>query len=727
MKRPTPITTTSLPALVVVESPVKARTIARYLGDDYVVRSTKGHFADIPTNADAVDVAEGFRVTYEVLEASRSILESLADDLRHCSRLVLATDADREGEMIAALLVEFLQPSVPVERITFHAVTETAIREALDAPRAIDADLVAAARTRRILDRLFGYGVTDVMRRKVRYDTTAGRVQSPALRLIVEREYERRAFRPATYFDVEATLDVVPAITATLVAVDGTAVASGRHFDQHGQLTEVVERLDQMSAGKIAGELIAGSLEVVNVERTTRAIKPPAPFVLSTLVQEASGRLGIGSKELEMISSELFNRGHITYVRTDNPVHEPSSRTEIRALIAETYGAQWVAPMERFTSSGRKSVQGAHEAIRPTHLERTEPADLTPRQLDVYRLVWQRTVASQMVDARRITTTVTARTTVDGRVCDFRFSGSTYAERGFLLVYPSGRDDVEVPDVAVGDRLGVGAAEAVVHRTKPPARYTEASLVKTLEELGIGRPSTYVAIVKKLREGYVWSRRGDRALIPTLTAFAAHRVLSGYFADLISDGFTSDLEDRLDRVSTGDLSAQSVLDDFYRGAPPDRPGLEALVRTVTDELDPREVYVVSLGPHPETGEDVVVRAGRSDAKGARPYIKVGGRNVPLSDQTDLDDLGSEVLAELLTLPRVLGRDPETGQEIIVNVGRWGAYVDREGQSASVDRLSRLLTLSVDEARTLIEKRAERSARRASSSSTSRPRTSRRRR
>ncbi|MFM8381776.1 MAG: type I DNA topoisomerase, partial [Actinomycetota bacterium] len=698
-----------------------------YLGDDFMVRSTKGHFADIPTGADAVDVANGFHVNYEVLQESRSILESLASDLGRCSRLVLATDADREGEMIAALLVDFLQPSVPVERITFHAVTETAIREALETPRTIDADLVAAARTRRVLDRLFGYGVTDVMRRKVRYDTTAGRVQSPALRLIVEREYERQAFRPATYFDVEATVDCVPATTATLVAVDGVPVASGRHFDQHGRLTEAVERLDQASAEKIAGELIGTSLEVVNVETTTRSIKPPTPFVLSTLVQEASGRLGIGSKELEMISSELFNRGHITYVRTDNPVHEPSSRTEIRTLIAATYGSQWVEPTERFTSSGRKSVQGAHEAIRPTHLERIEPADLTARQLDVYRLVWQRTVASQMVDARRITTTVTGRATVDGRVCDFRFSGSTYAERGFLMVYPSGRDDVEIPDVAIGDRLGVGAAEAVVHRTKPPARYTEASLVKTLEELGIGRPSTYVAIVKKLREGYVWSRRGDRALIPTLTAFAAHRVLSGFFADLISDDFTSGLEERLDRVSTGDLSAESVLEGFYRGELPDRPGLETLIRTVTDELDPREVYVVSLGPHPTTGEEVVVRAGRSDAKGARPYVKIGDRNLPLSDQTDLDDLGAEVLVELLALPRVLGRDPETGQEIIANVGRWGAYVDREGQSASVDRLSRLLTLSVDEARALIEKRAERSARRESSTPSTRPRSSRRRR
>lgn len=727
MSHPTNITTTSRPTLLIVESPVKARTIARYLGDDFMVRSTKGHFADISTGADAVDVDHGFHVAYEVLQESRSILESLADDLRRCGRLVLATDADREGEMIAALLVEFLQPSVPVERITFHAVTESAIREALEAPRIIDADLVAAARTRRILDRLFGYGVTDVMRRKVRYDTTAGRVQSPALRLIVEREYERQVFVPATYFDVEATMDCVPAITAALVAVDGVPVASGRHFDQHGRLTEAVERLDQASAEKIAAELVGTSLEIVNVERTTRAIKPPPPFVLSTLVQEASGRLGIGSKELEMISGELFNRGHITYVRTDNPVHEPSSRTEIRVLIAETYGSQWVEPAERFTSSGRKSVQGAHEAIRPTRLGVTEPADLTARQLDVYRLVWQRTVASQMVDARRITTTVTGRATVGGRVCDFRFSGSTYAERGFLMVYPSGRDDVEVPDVAIGDRLGVGASEAVVHRTKPPARYTEASLVKTLEELGIGRPSTYVAIVKKLREGYVWSRRGDRALIPTLTAFAAHRVLSGYFADLISDDFTSGLEDRLDRVSTGEVSAESVLEDFYRGASPDRPGLETLIRTVTDELDPREVYVVSLGPHPMTGEEVVVRAGRSDAKGARPYVKIGDRNVPLSDRTDLDDLGSDVLVELLALPRVLGRDPETGQEIIANVGRWGAYVDREGQSASLDRLSRLLTLSVDEARTLIEKRAERSAGREGSTSSSRPRTSHRRR
>lgn len=699
------------PTLFIVESPIKARTITGFLGDDFVVRSTTGHIADISNKADAVDVDNDFAVSYELHDQGRAAIEILSEEVRRCGRVVLATDADREGELIAQLVVEFLNPTVPVERITFHAVTEQAIREALRNPRSIDANLVAAARTRRILDRLFGYQVTDVMRRKVRYDTTAGRVQSPALRLIVEREYERLAFRSAVYFDVAVSIGDLP--TAVLKAIDGKALATGSSFDSRGQSKGDVVLLEESAALSLAHRLESGgiALEVVHVDRSTRTIKPPTPFILSTLVQDASNRLGIGTKEIERLSGELFHRGHITYVRTDNPVHYPTSRSDIRRTIASRFGEEFVEKFERFTTTAGKSVQGAHEAIRPTDLDVERPADLTGRLLDLYRLIWRRTMATQMTDARRTSTTVTLQGTIDGKLCEFKVSGSVSAELGFHRVYSSDSDDVAMPEVSVGDLIEVTAAEAVSHRTKPPTRFSEASLIKSLEELGIGRPSTYSTIIRKLREGYVWSRRGDRTLIPTLTAFAAYRVLDGYFTDLVSNDFTNQLEERLDEVALGAISGVSVLRDFYVGGVPGARGLVSLVETVKDELDPREVHALSLGCDPESGDEILVRVGKADKTGPRPYLKFRGRNVPLSDRMNLDDLRLEVILNVLPVPRVLGLDPETGQEIIVKLGRWGPFVDREGQSAPLPRLALVPTLTVAEARTMIEDKARRDAER----------------
>lgn len=712
--------------LFIVESPIKARTIAGFLGDDFVVRSTKGHIADISTRADAVDVDNGFAVSYELSEQGRMAIDALAQELESCSRVVLATDADREGELIAQLVLEFLDPTVPVDRITFHAVTEDAIREALQHPRPMDSNLVAAARTRRILDRLYGYEVTDVMRRKVRHDTTAGRVQSPALRLVVEREYERMAFRSATYVDVAVAIEGLP--PAILKSIDGTPIATGSSFDSLGRLTKQAVHLDEPTAASLSRALSSGTvaLEVADVELTTRSTKPPAPFILSTLVQEAAGRLGIGTVEIESLSNDLFHRGHITYVRTDNPVHYPSSRSEIRRMIASRYGNECVEPKERFTSAKRKSVQGAHEAIRPTHLEVEKPADLTGRQLELYRLIWQRTLASQMTDARRMTTTWTMHGIIDGRNCEFKASGSVSVDLGFHRVYPSTTEDVHIPDLSVGEFLRVEAAEVVSHTTKPPARYSEASLIKTLEELGIGRPSTYSTIIRKLREGYVWSRRGDRSLIPTLTAYAAHRVLSTFFADLISNEFTSEVEERLDDVALGSLSGHRVLQDFYEGAVPVCRGLLSLVQAVNTELDPRDVHALTLGRDPESGDELIVRAGRAGKSGPRPYLKFGGRNVPLSDRMDPDDLRLDVVLNVLPVPRVLGLDPVTGQEITFNMGSFGPYIERDGQRAPVARLAHVPTLTMADARTLIEDKLKRDADRSSPRRDLRGRKSRRR-
>lgn len=700
--------------LFIVESPIKARTIAGFLGDDYLVRSTKGHFADIPTRAGAVDIDAGFTVSYELRDQGRAVIDALSADLQQCDRLVLATDADREGELIAHLLMEFLQPEVPVLRVTYHAVTEEAVREALAHPRQIDVDLVAAARTRRVLDRLFGYEVTDVMRRKVRHNTTAGRVQSPALRLIVERELERRSFRPATYFDVEVALSLAVPTKARLRSVDGSPLAVGSSFDAEGRPNSNVLVLDEDAARAVADGLLTGatSLEVAHVDRSSRSIKPPAPFILSTMVQEGANRLGLRSKEIESISNDLFNRGHITYVRTDNPVHYPSSRTEIRDRITELLGAEWLNGSERFTTAGRKSVQGAHEAIRPTDLNVSVPPGLSRRHIDVYELIWRRTLASQMIDARRVTTTVTLRAEIEGRSCEFSVSGSVYVEPGFLRVLPSAHEDVVLPDLQVGDLLSVTSAEVKAHRTTPPPRFTEASLVKTLEELGIGRPSTYVAIIEKLRAGYIWSRRGDRALIPTLTAFAAHGVLNGHFAELIGNDFTSDVEKQLDQVSTGSVTSEEVLRDFYFGTRSDGPGLRNLIECCNADVDPREVNALVIGRHPETGDDIVVRAGKSDAAGPRPYLKFNDRNVPLSDRTDIDDLRLETVLDLVSLPRTLGPDPVTGQDITVSIGRWGPYVDRAGQRASVARIGLVSSLTVDDAHDLIEEKLRRDAERA---------------
>lgn len=714
------------PTLFIVESPIKARTIAGFLGDDYVVRSTKGHIADISTRADAVDIDNDFAVSYELSEQGRTAVEALAQELDRCGRVVLATDADREGELIAQLVLEFLEPTVPVDRITFHAVTADAIREALRNPRSIDPNLVAAARTRRILDRLFGYQVTDVMRRKVRHDTTAGRVQSPALRLVVEREYERLEFRSATYFDVALTIDGLP--PAILKSIDATSIASGSSFDSFGRLVKEVVHLDEDVARSLAhGSTSAGvTVEVVDIDRSTRSIKPPAPFILSTLVQEAANRLALGTKEIESLSNDLFHRGHITYVRTDNPVHYPTSRAEIRRVIASRFGDEYVEPNERSTSTNRKSVQGAHEAIRPTRLEVEEPADLTGRQLDLYRLIWQRTLASQMTDARRTTTTLTLSGTIDGRRCEFKTSGSVSVDLGFHRVYPSNSEDVRIPETSIGDLVHVKSGEVVSHTTKPPARYSEATLIKKLEELGIGRPSTYTTIIRKLRDGYVWSPRGDRRLVPTVTAFAAHRVLNSFFDELVSDEFTSGLEERLDDVALGSVPGRQVLQDFYSGEAPDRRGLLSLIESVNSDLDPRDVHALSLGRDPESGEEIVVRVGRADKSGPRPYLRFRGRNVPLSDRMDPDDLRLELIVEVLPVPRVLGLDPVTGQEIIVNMGRYGPYVERDGQRASIARLALVPTLTTTDARTLIEEKVKRDAERSATSRDLSGRKSRRR-
>jgi DNA topoisomerase I len=706
------------PSLFIVESPTKAKTIQKYFGDTFIVCATVGHIADIATADNAVDLANDFAVTYELTPAGQKTISELRKEMKKCDEIILATDADREGELIAALVVEFLRPTIPVKRIDVLSITKPAIEDALQHSREIDQNLVEAARTRRVLDRLFGYQVTDIARKKVRGNTTAGRVQSPALRLIVEREYERIAFTSASYWDVVIGLDASPAFKATLTQVSNAStnnemltVATGKHFDDQGQFnanTKEVVVVDQITAERIAACLSQPSVvvEVRDVASTPAKRNPQPPFVMSSLLQAAGNRIGMSAAEVRSAAQELFGKSHITYPRTDNPVHTPSSRKEIRAQIAKVFGADKVAPFERYASSKGKHTQGAHEAIRPTRLDVRKLAGVTPRQQALYDLIWQRTMASQMIEATGTTLTVTLFADVSTDKCAFTATGTTYSEPGFLAVYAAVGNDGEegddasaiFPPLSIGDDVPVSSAEAKEHRTLPPARFTEASLVRELERLGIGRPSTYTAIIEKLHDRYVWSKQGDRALIPTVTAFAVHRLLTTWFADLIDYEFTNQLENNLDQIADGAALRLSLLNDFFFGTP-DVVGLQTLVSDAADNTIWNEMFALELGAHPESGELMVVRPGRwwQKTKTFSPYIECGEVQKSIPDHMAFDTLSPTDVAMLLTLPRVLGQHPDSGADVVAQLGPYGPYVKCGDETRSLLKDGALFTISLEEA------------------------------
>ena len=712
-------TSSRRPSLFIVESPTKAKTIQKYFGDTFIVCATVGHIADISAADNAVELANDFAVTYELTPAGKKAVSELRKEMKKCDEIILATDADREGELIAALVVEFLRPAIPVKRIDVLSITKSAIEEAIRNSRDIDQNLVEAARTRRVLDRLFGYQVTDIARKKVRGNTTAGRVQSPALRLVVEREYERIAFTSASYWDVAIGLDTSPEFKATLTRVANAStnnmmltVATGKHFDDRGlftaNATEVVV-VDQLTAERIASTLSRPSsvVEVRDVASKPAKRNPQPPFTMSSLLQAAGNRLGMSAAEVRSAAQELFGKSHITYARTDNPVHSPSSRKEIRAEIAKIFGADKVAPFERYASSKGKNTQGAHEAIRPTRLDKRKLPNVTPRQQALYDLIWQRTMASQMIEAAGITLTVTLFADLSTDQCEFTATGTTYNEPGFLAVYAAtgeeGDDDLAIfPSLSIGDELPVSSAEAKEHRTLPPARFTEASLVRELERLGIGRPSTYTSIIEKLHDRYVWSKQGDRALIPTVTAFAVHRLLTTWFSDLIDYEFTNQLENNLDHIAEGASLRSSVLNEFFFGTS-DVVGLQTLVSDAADNTMWNEMFALELGTHPETGEKMVVRPGRwwQKTKTYSPYIECGQLQKSIPDQMAFDTLSPTDVAMLLTLPRVLGQHPDSGVDVVAQLGPYGPYVKCGAEIRSLVRDGALFAITLDEAVTLL--------------------------
>jgi len=698
--------------LVIVESPAKARTIAGYLGDGFDVEASVGHIRDLaqpselpadmkkgPFGKFAVDVDNGFTPYYVVDADKKKKVSELKKLLKESDELYLATDEDREGEAIAWHLLAELKPKVPVKRMVFHEITREAITRALENTRELDDRLVDAQETRRILDRLYGYEVSPVLWRKVRQGLSAGRVQSVATRLVVERERERMAFVAADYWDVTGTFAVAdadePAFSARLSGVDGRRVASGRDFTDRGELKGDAVHLDEAAATSLVAALDQASFTVRSLETKPYTRRPAAPFTTSTLQQEASRKLRMSSRQTMRTAQTLYENGYITYMRTDSPVLSSQAISAARRQAAELYGAEFVPDAPRVYTSKAKGAQEAHEAIRPAGDHFRTPAqvarELSGDQFKLYELIWKRTVASQMADARGQTASVRLGAVAsDGRDAVFSASGTVITFRGFLAAYEEGRDvsrydddaapadekDARLPKMAEGDPLTGRDLTADGHRTSPPPRFTEASLVKALEERGIGRPSTYAATISVIQDrGYV-SNRGQ-ALVPSWLAFAVTRLLEESFDWLVDYDFTAEMEQDLDAIAAGDKDRVEWLTRFYFGdgtGTTEGEGLHDLV-TNLGEIDAREVNSIAIG------DGITLRVGRYG-----PYLEdptVLGedgnpRRASVPDDLAPDELTVERARELLdSEPEgdlVLGTDPSTGTTIVAKNGRYGPYV-----------------------------------------------------
>ena len=734
--------------LVIVESPNKVRSIAGYLGPEFDVEASVGHIRDLPQPSElpatmkkgpygkfAVDVEDDFTPYYVVNPDKKKTVAQLKKALKEADELYLATDDDREGEAIAWHLQQVLKPKVPVRRMVFTEITREAVTRALDNTRELDIHLVDAQETRRILDRLVGYEVSPVLWRKVRAGLSAGRVQSVATRLVVERERERMAFRSASYWGVEATFSTVlsavdvtarqeASFTARLVTLDGRRVATGRDFNDDGELRPAAVKasavhLHQVGATAVAEAIGRGEPRVVGVEDKPYKRRPAAPFTTSTLQQEASRKLRMNPRETMRVAQGLYENGFITYMRTDSTVLSGQAVAAARSQVAELYGAEYVPERPRVYSSKSKGAQEAHEAIRPAGDHFRTPAqvsgELTGAQFRLYELIWKRTVASQMADAVGSTATVTVEVPLTPVAGESRDSGPTFSTagltasgtvitfRGFLAAYEEGRDaeryqddagaaakdskDVRLPAMISGQELAALAAEASGHETTPPPRYTEASLVKALEEREIGRPSTYAATMSTISDrGYV-DHRGQ-ALVPTWLAFAVTRLLEENFAELVDYDFTASMERDLDRIAAGEEDRVAWLRRFYNGqggagaeqaaqaasgeleavaAALRAQGLKGLVDNL-GEIDARAVNSI------EIGEGITLRVGRygpylEDAEGKRA-------NVPADLAPDelTVDKARELFARAADDGRELGVDPVSGHVIIAKDGRYGPYV-----------------------------------------------------
>ncbi|OKI33866.1 DNA topoisomerase I [Streptomyces sp. CB03578] len=699
--------------LVIVESPAKAKTIKGYLGPGYVVEASVGHIRDLPSGAAevpdkytgevrrlGVDVEHDFAPIYVVNADKKAQVRKLKELLAESDELFLATDEDREGEAIAWHLQEVLKPKVPVHRMVFHEITKDAIRDAVANPRELNQRMVDAQETRRILDRLYGYEVSPVLWKKVMPKLSAGRVQSVATRLVVERERERIAFRTAEYWDLTGTFSTGRAgdasdpstLVARLNTVDGKRVAQGRDFGSNGQLKSEVLHLDEANARALAAALADTSFAVRSVESKPYRRSPYAPFRTTTLQQEASRKLGFGAKATMQVAQKLYENGFITYMRTDSTTLSETAVSAARAQVTQLYGADYLPEKPRVYAGKVKNAQEAHEAIRPSGDRFRTPAEtgLTGDQFRLYELIWKRTVASQMKDAvgNSVTVKIGGRAS-DGRDAEFSASGKTITFHGFMKAYVEGADDPNaelddrekrLPQVSEGDALSAEEITADGHSTKPPARYTEASLVKELEEREIGRPSTYASIIGTILDrGYVFKK--GTALVPSFLSFAVVNLLETHFGRLVDYDFTAKMEDDLDRIARGEAQSVPWLKRFYFGSedatevvPANGDHLGGLKELVTDlgAIDAREISSFPVG------DGVVLRVGRYG-----PYVERGEKDAEGHQRADVpddlapDELTVEYAEELFAKPSgefELGKDPVSGNEIVAKDGRYGPYV-----------------------------------------------------
>ncbi|MDP4755785.1 MAG: type I DNA topoisomerase [Aquiluna sp.] len=702
--------------LVIVESPAKAKTISKYLGNDFEVLASVGHIRDLaepkelpaekkkgPLAKFSIDVDNDFLPYYTISAGKSKTVSELKSALKGADELFLATDEDREGEAIAWHLLEVLKPKVPVRRMVFNEITKEAIQEAVANTRDINDNLVEAQETRRVVDRLVGYEISPVLWRKINRGLSAGRVQSPAMRMIVERERERMAFRAANYSSITATLsqDAVE-FEAKLASIAGTKLAGSKSFDEKGSLVQEVRVLSPDEAEELAASLKDATLNVTSVEAKPTTRKPYAPFTTSTLQQEASRKLGMSAKQAMDTAQQLYQEGYITYMRTDSPNLSQQAINAARSAAKTLFGDDSVHEAPRLYGAKSKNAQEAHEAIRPSGDSFKHPSELASllhgRSLALYELIWRRTVASQMADAKLSTTTAKFAVSHNGEELEFSASGTTVLFKGFLAVYDESsetkEEEAKLPKLDVGQQLVATEVNSKNHSTQPPARYTEASLVKALEEQGIGRPSTYAAIISTIiSKGYV-VKRGN-ALVPEWISFTVTRFLEENFGNLVDYEFTAKMENDLDRIALGELDRSSWLKSFYFGD----DGLQAVVNSL-GESDPRAINTFELA------EGIALRTGKFG-----PYLEVlendERRIVNIPETLTPDELTIEKAQELIDAPpasdRVLGQEPASGLDIIVKDGRYGPYVTvvEEGnpkpKTASLFKTMSVDTVSFEEA------------------------------
>ena len=683
--------------LVIVESPTKARTIRGFLPKEFRVEASMGHVRDLPNNASeipaahkgekwanlGVNTAKDFEPLYVVPKDKKKVVKELKDALKGADQLLLATDEDREGESISWHLAQLLDPKVPVKRMVFHEITKEAISQALENPRELDMELVHAQETRRILDRLVGYTLSPLLWKKVAWGLSAGRVQSVSVRLLVERERARRAFRSGTYWDLKASLahGQIP-FDAKLTHLGGERVANGSDFDESTGAIKVgskVKLLAEAEARALQQAAMAGRWQVAAVEAKPTVRKPVAPFTTSTLQQEANRKLRLSARDTMRTAQALYERGFITYMRTDSVNLSEQAIKAARSCVTERYGQDYLSPAPRQFTTKSRNAQEAHEAIRPAGEAFRTPGEtgLEGRDLALYELIWKRTVASQMADARL---TMLA---IDLEVANstFRATGKRIDFPGFFRAYVEGSDDpdaalegqeVLLPALKVGDAPDCRSVEALSHQTQPPARYSEAALVKMLEKEGIGRPSTYASIIGTIIDrGYATLQAN--ALIPSFTAFAVTALLEEHFPDLVDTGFTARMENTLDEISTGKVRWLPYLEDFYKG----EEGLEALVQRREGDIDPGHSRTVAL-----EGLPCVVRIGRFGAYLESRRLGTDGEEELLKatlpqeiTPADLDaDKAELILRQKSEGPESIGEDPETGEQVYLLFGQYGPYL-----------------------------------------------------